>query len=89
MSTSPGLDSDLTRRSIERELDLVAGAIWMVADHAAPAVTVVGLDFGPAVLATSEAQARTRGVVLEPFWRPGESGCDIRVHSLEPWPDRE
>lgn len=88
MNSAASLDSELTRRSIERELDLVAGAISMVADHATPAITLVGLDFGPAVLATSEAQARERGVVLEPLWRPDESGCDIRVHSSEPWPDR-
>jgi hypothetical protein len=88
MDIAASLDSDLTRRSIERELDLVAGAISMVAGHATPAITLVGLDFGPAVLATSEQQAREQGVVLEPLWRPDDTGCDIRVHSLEPWGDR-
>ncbi len=75
-------------RSIERELDLLRGAIAMVADHATPTVTLVGLDFGPAVLAASEANARQQGVVLEPLWRPENTGCDIRVSSQEPWGDR-
>ena len=82
------LDVGLTRRSIERELDLVAGAIRMVAGRGAPAITLVGLDFGPAVLDGSAKAAKAAGVVLEPLWHPDEAGCDIRVHSSKPWPDR-
>ncbi|MGH2464593.1 MAG: hypothetical protein ACRDGI_03965 [Candidatus Limnocylindrales bacterium] len=81
-------DRDLTRRSIERELDLVSVAISMVASHVAPSVTLAGLDFGPDVLASSEAKARPRGVLLEPLWRPDDSGCDIRVRGLAPWDER-
>jgi hypothetical protein len=82
-------DTGLTRRSIERELDLVAGAIRMVAGGGAPGVTLVGLHFGPAVLAGSSRAALKAGVILEPLWQPEESGCDIRVHSRTGWSERD
>lgn len=80
MSSLQSLDTDLTRRSLERELDLVAVAIRMVADGGAPGVTLVGLEFGPAVLEGSAQAAREAGVVLEALWRPEDSRCDVRVH---------
>jgi hypothetical protein len=87
MNDGMALDIGLTKRAIERELDLVAGAIRMVAGRGAPAVTLVGLDFGPAVLDRLGAAALAAGVVIEPLWHPDESGCDIRIHSREPWSD--
>jgi len=80
MSDARTLDQDLTRRSIERELDLVAVAIQLVAGGGSPGVTLLGLEFGPAILAGSAEAAVEAGVVLEPLWRPEESACDIRVH---------
>ncbi|HEY7826928.1 MAG TPA: hypothetical protein VIB99_01765 [Candidatus Limnocylindrales bacterium] len=88
MDNAFSLDRDLTERSIEREMDLVAGAIGMVAAGAAPAVTLVGLDFGPAVASASAAAATAAGVLLEPLWLPDEAGCDIRIQSATPVPDR-
>jgi hypothetical protein len=88
MNDAMGLDTGLTKRSIERELDLVAGAIRMVAGRGAPAVTLAGLNFGQAVLDGSAAAALAAGVIIEPLWRTDESSCDIRVRSREPWPDR-
>jgi len=82
MSGTQTLDSDLTRRSIERELDLVAVAIRMVAGGGAPGVTLVGLEFGVAVLEGSAGAARDAGVVLEALWQPDDARCDIRVHRL-------
>lgn len=80
MSSTETLDSDLTRRSIERELDLVAVAIGMVAGGGAPGVTLVGLEFGVAVLDGSAQAAHDAGVVLEALWQPDDARCDIRVH---------
>lgn len=81
MSGIQTLDSDLTRRSIERELDLVAVAIEMVARGGAPGVTLVGLEFGAAVLDGSTQAAHDAGVVLEALWQPDDDArCDIRVH---------
>jgi hypothetical protein len=87
MNDVMGLDTALTRHSIERELDLVAGAIQMVAGGGAPAITLVGLSFGPEVLAGSARAATAARVVLEPLYHSDESGCDIRVHRNEPRPD--
>ena len=80
MSSTETLDSELTRRSIERELDLVAVAIGMVAGGGAPGVTLVGLEFGVAVLDGSAQAAQDAGVVLEALWQPDDARCDIRVH---------
>jgi hypothetical protein len=82
MSSFQALDTEQTRRSIERELDLVGVAIQMVAGGGTPGVTLVGLEFGPAVLKGSEPAARKAGVVLEALWQPEESRCDIRVRRL-------
>lgn len=87
MNSTGTLDTSFTRRSIERELDLVAGAIRMVAGGGAPGVTVVGLDFGPAVLEGSGRAARNAGVMLEALWRTDEASCDIRVHRPSPRSD--
>jgi hypothetical protein len=80
MNLGPALDTTMTRRSIERELDLVAVAIRMVAGGGAPGVTIVGLEFGPAVLDGSARAAREAGVELEALWQPDDARCDIRVH---------
>jgi hypothetical protein len=82
MDVAGTLDASLTRRSIERELDLVAVAIRMVAAGGAPGVTLVGLEFGPAVLEGSARAAHDAGVELEALWQPEESRCDIRVYRL-------
>ncbi len=87
MSDPTTLDRDQTRRSIERELDLVAVAIQLVAGGGSPGVTLLGLEFGPAILAGSAQAAIDAGVILEPLWRPEESACDIRVHSRLPESD--
>ncbi len=83
MNNTGGFDVDLTRRSIERELELVNGAIRMVAGGGAPAVSLAGLDFGPAVLAGATGLAHDAGVVLEALWHADDSSCDIRVHLSE------
>jgi hypothetical protein len=87
MSSLQALDTEQTRRSIERELDLVGVAIQMVAGGGTPGVTLVGLGFGPAVLQGSEPAAREAGVRLEALWHPDESHCDIRVSRNSEQPD--
>jgi hypothetical protein len=89
MSVARTLDTSLTRRSIERELDLVAVAIRMVAGGGAPGVTLVGLEFGPAVLEGSARAAHNAGVALEPLWLPDDSRCDIRVHRRDEGSDAD
>ncbi len=87
MNDAQPLDQARTRGTIDRELDLIAGAIRMVAGGGAPAMTVVGLEFGPAILERYTPAALAAGVILEPLWHTDESGCDIRVQGREAWPD--
>ncbi len=68
-----------SERSIDRELELVAGAIRMIAGGGAPGMTLIGLEFGPALLEQATPAALAAGVILEPLWRTDEAGCDIRV----------
>jgi hypothetical protein len=83
MNHPASLDDDLTRRSIGREVELVSGAIEMVAAGASPTITLVGLDFGAAVLDAWAGRANAAGVTLEPLWHIDDDGCDIRV--LRAW----
>src|ERR1035437_5538189 len=84
-----GLDTALTRHSIERELGLVAGAIQMVAGGGAPAITLVGLSFGPEVLAGSAlAATAARGAtrrVLATGLRPALLILDINLPVDSGW----
>ena len=79
MHDAQRLDSDRTLRTIDRELELVAGAIRMIAGGGAPGMTLIGLEFGPAVLEQSTGAALAAGVSLVPLWQTDEDGCDIRV----------
>ena len=83
MNNAPSIDDDLTRRSIGREVELISGAIDMVAAGGAPAITLVGLEFGAAVIDAWSDRATAAGVTLEPLWHADDSGCDIRVHRAQ------
>lgn len=87
MNASIQPDSGLTALTIERELDLVATGIEMVASRGAPGLSLLGLAFGPAIADRLEKTALANGVVLERLWHVDDSGCDIHVRSREPWPD--
>ena len=82
------LDTDRTLRTIDRELELVAGAIRMIAGGGAPGMTLIGLEFGPALLEQSAPAALAAGVILEPLWRTDEAGCEIRVVRIASGDDR-
>ena len=72
-------DPSVTRGVIGHELDLVRGAIAMVAASPQERVTVGGLVFGEQVLAQLAEVASAQGVTLRPIWRAAESGCDLAV----------
>lgn len=67
------------QRTIDREVELLTGAIYMVASGAAPSTTIAGLRLGEAAMAVVAPLAADRGVILEPLWGPDEGGCDVRV----------
>ena len=70
---------DDTISTLDREIELVKGAVRMVATGSASRLTVAGLWFGAAVVDVLDAWARLAGVALEPLWGLGDSPCDIRV----------
>jgi hypothetical protein len=72
------------QRQLDREIQLVADAIEMVAAGASPRVTVAGLRLGEAVLEPAAELAREAGVRIVPHWTADESGVDI---SVEPIPE--
>ncbi len=86
-STSAGttiagtIDQVAARRAIERELDLVNGAIELVASGGSRRVTVAGLRFGEQLLAEMEPFARACRVNLRSLWTPNGPTCDIAVEA--------
>lgn len=89
MNNAPSIDDDLTRQSIGREVELISGAIDMVAAGGAPGITLVGLEFGAAVIQAWADRATAAGVTLEPLWHADDSGCDIRVHRIQEEAERD
>jgi len=72
------------QRTIDREADLLTGAILLVASGGARSTTVAGLKLGEAAMAVVSAFATERGVILEPLWGADEAGCDVRVRPATP-----
>jgi 3-dehydroquinate synthase class II len=70
------------QRQLDREIQLVADAIAMVASGGSPRVTVAGLQLGDAVLGPAEQLARQAGVRIVPQWTADESGVDISVEPV-------
>lgn len=71
--------NDVAPAVLEREMQLVREAIAMVAEGAAPRVTVAGIRFGDTILEPARAWAIAAGVRITPLWRTDESGVDIAV----------
>jgi len=74
---------DDVRRTIDREVGLVEGAIRMVATGTSPGMTVAGLRFGDEVIAMLRPAATEAGVVLEPLFPTDETGCDVHVRRAD------
>ncbi len=67
------------QRTIDREVELLTGAIYLVASGGAPSATVAGLRLGEAAMAVVTPLAADRGLILEPLWGADEGGVDVRV----------
>jgi hypothetical protein len=63
-----------TVRQIDRELDLVAGAIRMVASGEATTVRLAGLRFGEHLLAQAVLDGRMVGVRVSALWTSTDEG---------------
>lgn len=83
-STDQSTDESATRvgRALEREMGFIREAIEMVARGASPRVTLAGLRFGQALLATARGLATEAGVRLVPLWKPDDAGADIAVERI-------
>ena len=71
---------DTTTTDLEREVDLVLGAMRLVASGGARRTIVAGLCSATDVLAIAGASAEAVGVVLEAVPRRHLPGIDIAVH---------
>jgi hypothetical protein len=67
------------QRTIDREAELLASAIYLVASGAARSTTVAGLKLGEAAMAVVLPLAADRGLILEPLWGGDDAGVDVRV----------
>jgi hypothetical protein len=69
------------RQRINHELDLVRGAIELVATGSSRRVTVSGLLFGEQLLERAQRLGAANGLEVHPLWKSGEQGCDIVVEA--------
>jgi hypothetical protein len=75
-----GFDATAAERAIAHEMELVRGAIDMVAFDPESRITLGGLSFGESILPWAIRSARQSLVRLEPIWRLG-GGCDLLVYA--------
>jgi len=66
-------------RTLDREVELLMSAIYLVASGGAPAATVAGLRLAEAAMAIVRPRAVERGLMMEALWGPDERTCDVRV----------
>ncbi len=81
MGTTASESSDV-QRTIDREVDLIASAIDLVASGGATATTVAGLRLADAALAIVRPRADASGVIVEALWGADEGTTDVRVHRI-------
>ena len=68
---------------LEREVEMVRGAIDLVAGGRVSAVTLAGLQFGEALVEVATGMARRAGVRVIPLWSADDARADIRVERRE------
>jgi hypothetical protein len=75
--------ADETRRRLTSEVVELEGAIQMVASGPASRVTLTGLKFGEQLAHRFQAEARSRGLLIEPIPWPEDAGCDLIVRRID------
>jgi hypothetical protein len=76
-------DKEEIQGTLDREADLLAGAVRLVASGGAARTTVGGLRLAEPAMALVQPLADGLGVVLEPLWRTDEEGLDVLVRRAE------
>lgn len=77
MSSEPGV-----ARTLDHELELVRGAIALVATGGAPRVRLASLRFGEQLLEPAGRLAAEAGVRLTPEWTSDEGGASLIVEPI-------
>ena len=72
-------ENDQVKATIDREAELLASAVRLVASGAASRTTVGNLRLSEAAIAIVRPLAAELGVELEPIWRTDEEGLDVLV----------
>ena len=70
-------------RSLDHELELVRGAVAMVASGGAPRVSIGGLRFGDELLEPARRMASVAGVRIVPLWSADEHGAGLTVERVD------
>ncbi len=83
MSTARVVRNDAGHEVLEREFEMIEGAILMVASGAATRVCVANMQFGGDLVSAARDMARQAGVSVTPIWRADEAGADIVVEHLD------
>ena len=76
-------DPEETRRRLTSEVAEVESAIALVASGSATRITLAGLKFGEEVARRFRADARSKGVRLDPLPFPEDAGCDLIVRKID------
>jgi hypothetical protein len=72
-----------TRRRLTSEIAEVESAIALVASGSASRITLTGLKFGEQLAHRFQAEARSKGLRLEPIIWPEDEGCDLIVRRID------
>ena len=81
--TAVGVGAPSEEETVEYELELVRGAIAVVASGGARRVTLVGMEAVDHLLPGAQALAQGRGVTVHPVRREVGIGWDIAVEPLD------
>lgn len=76
---SRAFDPGATERAIAHEMELVKGAVEMIADQPETRITLGGLSFGEQILPWAMRTARQSLVHIEPVWHADCARCDLVV----------
>ena len=76
-------ETDQVKAIIDREAELLASAIRLVASGAASRTTVGNLRLSEAAIEIVRPLAADLGVELEPLWRTDEEGLDVLVRRTD------
>ena len=72
-------DASATEGAIAHEMELVKGAIRVIADEPETRITLGGLSFGEQILPWAMRAARQSLVRIEPVWHADCARCDLVV----------